>query len=214
MSTLRGHCPGLSQPGARAVVMLLVTVASGCTPADRSDQRTRPPAVSSSSPVAGPSPSGRYLVAPPRLSCEDAATGVTTPSANLRRFNGLASDGWPESVRQPTANADGDRATFWKAFLYVTADAARWTTVTVAQPTTASLYYVPFPYWSSASTDTTLGTEDPASGRRAITFESCPQQPLGYTGGVTTREPACVVLTVHADGRQDATVRLPLGVPC
>jgi hypothetical protein len=50
----------------------------------------------------------------------------------------------------------------------------------------ARLYYVPVRYWSSEATATTLGAEDLASGQQSVTVESCPQQPFGYTGGVTT----------------------------
>ena len=119
------------------------------------------------------------------------------------------------AIRQQTdSSAASDRVMFWKAFLYVTADAARWTTVAVDQPSTARLYYIPFKYWSSASNRTTLSTEDLASGQQAITFESCAEQPYGYTGGVMTQGSACVSLTIRAEGHPDAKVRLPLGVSC
>lgn len=205
MNAFRYHRTPLLRPAA---AVLLVAVAPGCTMADRSR-----PAASGSPRPAVSSPPGSHLAVPARLSCEDGTGGVAPPSPGLRRVHGLTSDGWPDSIRQPAASAGSDQAMFWKAFLYVTADAARWTTVTVAAPATAHLYYVPFEFWSSGDTGI-LGTEDTASGQQAITFESCPEQPYGYTGGVTTREPACVTLTVHADGRPDATVRLPLGVPC
>lgn len=105
---------------------------------------------------------------------------------------------------------------FWKTFLYVGPEAARWTTLRVVSPASARLYLVPFVVWSPppGADAPRPGPEDPALGRRSIEVEACGQQPLGYPGGVTTIGPACVTLAVESGNRPAGKVRLALGAPC
>ena len=105
---------------------------------------------------------------------------------------------------------------FWKTFLYVGPEAARWTTLRVVSPASARLYLVPFVVWSpTAGADSPQpGPEDPALGRRSAEVESCGQQPLGYPGGITTIGPACVTLAVESRNRRAGKVTLPLGADC
>jgi hypothetical protein len=105
---------------------------------------------------------------------------------------------------------------FWKTFLYVGPDAARWTALRIVTPASARLYLVPFAVWSgvAGAGAPQPGPDDPALGRRSTEVEACGQQPLGYPGGITTIGPACVTLTVESRNRHAGNVRLALGAPC
>jgi hypothetical protein len=188
-----------------AAILLPLIAAAGCT-AD--------PAPHSTATTPVPVPSMSSIASAARLTCGDGTSGINPPDAAMRRFNGLAADGWLDRVLPLPSRPAGADASFWKAFLYATSDARRWTTVTIASPATARLYYVPFSAWTGQTPDARLDTGHLTSGRTAVEFEFCGEEPLGYTGGVLTQEPACVTLTVSAEGRPDATVRLPLGVAC
>jgi hypothetical protein len=199
---------------ALSVSLLAVTGAcsgSTATPTNSSGS------AGSVSPAAGPRPSSvRYLPAPERLSCNDGTSGITPPAPGTRWVNGLSGDGWAGSASAP-GGTKGQEPTFWKSFLYVGPNAARWTVLSVVDPPSARIYYVPFRFWSppgDGSPRPALGLTDPGSGRTTIAFEYCGQQPLGFTGGVTTLGPACVTLAVTAPGRRAASVRLPLGARC
>jgi hypothetical protein len=161
-----------------------------------------------------PLPSIRAITSASRLGCDDGTTGVNPPDPSMPRANGLTADGWTNRVLAAPSNTAAGQVIFWKAFLYATKDAQRWTTVTIDQPATTRLYYVPFVAWSTQTPSAKLDFSHLASGQNAIAFEFCGQEPLGYPGGVLTQGPECVTLTVRADGRPDATVRLALGVPC
>ncbi len=198
--------------------MLLAVAAAvgGCSghgrsgPAPTTGPGTPSPGVGSRMPL----PSTSAITSASRLSCDDGTTGVNPPDPSKRRANGLTADGWTNRVLAAPSNTAAGQVIFWKAFLYVTKDAQRWTTVTIDRPATASLYYVPFVAWSTETPGAKLDLSRLASGQNAIAFEFCGHEPLGYPGGVLTQGPACVTLTVRADGRPDAIVRLALGVPC
>jgi hypothetical protein len=212
------------QAGARvwvtvAAIVLLQTSACTALPSSTaggaSTAHTSSAASFSGSSSAG-SPSTRYLPASARLGCDDGTSGITPPAPDTPWVSGLWADGWAGSV-QPAEGGVHQLPAFWKAFLYVGPRASHWTTMSVVAPASARIYYVPFLSWAppaGRSSVRALGTLDPASGRRSITFEYCGRQPLGYPGGVTTIGPVCVTLKITAPGRPPRAVRLPLGIRC
>jgi len=201
---------------AAGAMLLAVAAIGGCSEDSRSgamppaDSGTARPGIGSRAPV----PSISAIISASRLRCDDGTSGVIAPDPSAPRANGLTAGGWTNRVLPAPSNTAADQVIFWKAFLYATKDAQRWTTVTIDRPATARLYYVPFGAWSTQTPGAKLDLTHLASGQNAIAFEFCGKEPQGYPGGVLTQGPACVMLTVRADGRPDATVRLALGVPC
>ena len=147
--------------------------------------------------------------------CADGTSGITPAPAGTRWVNGLWSDSWAGFIQHSDVAQRG-RPVFWKTFLYVGPEAARWTALRVVSPASARLYLVPFVVWSPPPgfAAPQLGTDDPALGRRFTEVEACGQQPLGYPGGVTTIGPACVTLAVESGNRRAEEVRLALGARC
>lgn len=204
---------------ARCVVVVVVPLV-GAGAVDGCSGRVHPGAAATpglgtaapGSPV--PVPSTRAITSASRLRCDDGTTGVNAPDPSRQRANGLTADGWSNRVLAAPSTTAAGQVIFCKAFLYATKDAQRWTTVTIDRPATARLYYVPFVAWSTHAPGAELDLSHLASGQRAIAFEFCGQEPLGYPGGVLTQGPACLTLIVRADARPDAIVRCALGVPC
>jgi hypothetical protein len=208
----------------RVALAPLVAVLAACT-------GTTPPAPVGNGPMSGresaaqtPTPAPTSTPArrptPPvvqsseRLRCIDGTSGITPAPRGTPWVNGVWSDGWRGQVAGGEAQAH--KPIFWKGFLYVGPAASRWTTLMVVAPADARLYYVPFVLWAppGGQQHQRLGAEDLSAGRRSVAVEACGEQPLGYTGGITTLGAACVTLSVEAAGRRAERVVLPLGTPC
>jgi hypothetical protein len=216
--------PGAARPAGRRrpvgrILVVLSASLFAATAACSGTTASASPSTSDGSVSVGASarPSSvHYLPAPERLTCDDGTRGITPPAPRTRWVNGLSGDGWAGSA-SATGGTKAQEPTFWKSFLYVGPDAAAWTLLSVVDPPSARIYYVPFRFWSppaDGSSRPVLGVTNPGSGRTTIAFQYCGQQPLGFTGGVTTVGPACVTLKVTAPGRRAASVRLPLGTRC
>lgn len=147
-----------------------------------------------------------------RLPCDQGTTAITPAPAGDPRAGGLASGGW-QGTGDPSVRNSG--VAFQKAFLYVTADAAPWTRVSVVSPDSARLYYVRDSDWPRTA-GAQLPFFDLDRGTRSVSFQFCGEQPQGYFGGIMTHWPACVVLAVEPEssGAVPSCVTVPIGAAC
>jgi hypothetical protein len=202
---MRARRPILAGGLVTAVALLL-----GCT----SGRPAAPASTSASSAPSVPASTVAMYTVPERLECTDATTAISPAPASTRWVNGLWTEAFDGALLTNLAPAGVPM--FWKTFLYVGPDAAPWTTVRIVSPKAARLFYTPSVVWEPPPGTHTppYDPTDVTAGRTAMTFGSCPRQPAGYTGGVTTTERMCVTLSVEAEGRAPRQVRLALGVPC
>jgi hypothetical protein len=138
------------------------------------------------------------------LRCADAARGISAPAPSLKHVEGLASDGWEPLAALPTVgvSAGGRPYRFVKAFLYLTAQAAPRTVVSVVSPADAWLYYTDFGTWTTGHGP--LVGPVPHGPSRQVEVDACTPAgagsgtvdapPTGYTGGLLLAAPGCVVL--------------------
>lgn len=146
------------------------------------------------------------------LTCADELGPTVPPGDADLRVDGLALEGLRAAARRKVSSlsvvANGRlRFRFLKVVLYVMPQASAETTLTVAAPASARLYYTDATTWTSGPT----ASQVLADSRKSVTVEPCAGFVAGYAGGFLLRAAGCVTLRIQ--GNSDRSVTVPIGVP-
>jgi hypothetical protein len=199
--------------GVAAAALLL----AGCGAAVRDAAAPGPVPGGAGGRPAGPAATMPLESRPTVLRCADAARGTAPPPAAFLHVDGLASDGWGQLPTLPEigpVSAGGRLYRFVAAFVYLTAQAAPWTTLRVVAPAGAWLYYTDFGTWTGGGNP--LAAPVPHGPSKQVEVAACPGRGSGtaYAGGLLLPAPGCVTLRfTRSDSPTSRTATFRYGVP-
>ena len=145
-----------------------------------------------------------------RLTCEDSGrAGSPPPERDLTvrglSFGGIAATGEAIAGYVPIT-ADGREKIFVKVFIYVGADAAAQTTITIVKPSDARVWYVDASAWNGK-----LPSSIEADSGRSVTLDRCADALDGYFGGILANAPTCATLRISSAVQRDTDVDISVG---
>jgi hypothetical protein len=121
----------------------------------------------------------------------------------------LPGSGDPASLR-PLRSADGQRFYVYKAALAVSSTTARYATVSILRPRSATLFYgTPAHVGQLANRD--QGKELIAASRTRVRIPVCGSRFTGFVGGIIIAEPTSVTFAVSSPNRKTVRITVPIG---
>lgn len=159
-------------------------------------------------PASSPAP---HATAPITLACDQSQPVDTPGPATL----GVSSEIWDGSAQsfdlKTLKDFSSHGRTFIKSPLTVLPEAVQSTTVEVASPRSAALYYTSWPVWSTQQDMATMLS----AASSAVVVGGC-DGARQFPGGIIVAGPACVTLRIlpGGDANQQATVSVPIGTRC
>ncbi len=145
-----------------------------------------------------------------RLTCEDSGrAGSPPPKRDLTvrglSFGGIAATGEAIPGYVPIT-AGGHVKIFVKVFIYVGADAAPQTTITIVQPSDARVWYVAASAWNGK-----IPSSIEADSGRSVTLDRCADAMDGYFGGILASAPECATLRISSALQRDTDIDISVG---